>query len=132
MERRFTILRIIGTLWKVLAWIVLVVGILSALGLLLASILGGGLLQELMRQWGQQQGPMPWAPGMFSVAGGLATFVALLIGSIIYFLALYAMGDLIFLLLAIEENTRAVAYSVSPRPTPPAPEAYVPAPPPAP
>jgi hypothetical protein len=101
MDTKFRVLRIIGTLWKVLAWIVLVGGILFSLGLLLVGLLGSG--GALLRLFGQDASAMPSAMGIVS---SLIGFVATLIATIIYFLILYAVGDLIYLLLAIEENTR--------------------------
>jgi len=104
MNGKFRVLRIIGTLWKVLAWIVLVGGILFSLGLLLVGLLGSG--GALLRLFGQDVSAMPGAMGIVSsIVGFVVTFVA----TIIYFLVLYAVGDLIYLLLAIEENTRRTA-----------------------
>jgi hypothetical protein len=101
MERKFRVLRIIGTLWKVLAWIALVVGTLSALGVFLVGVLGSGGV--VWRYLGQDPGVMPAALGLVSgIAGGIVGLIA----AIIYFLILYAVGELVFLLLAIEENTR--------------------------
>jgi len=101
MEKRFGVLRIIGTLWKVLAWIELIVGTLSAFGVLLMGILGSGsfLLQFL----GERANVIPGAMGLVS---SIVAFIALLVGTIVYFLVLYAVGELMFLMLAIEENTR--------------------------
>jgi hypothetical protein len=101
MEKRFGVLRIIGTLWKILAWIELIVGTLSAFGVLLMGILGSGsfLLQFL----GERANVIPGAMGLVS---SIVAFIALLVGTIVYFLVLYAVGELIFLMLAIEENTR--------------------------
>jgi len=101
MESKFRVLRIIGTLWKVLAWITLIGGILLAIGILLAGLLGSGGV--LLRQFGQDPSVMPGAVGIVS---GIAGFIISAIISIIYFLVLYAVGELIYLLLAIEENTR--------------------------
>jgi hypothetical protein len=102
MEKKFKVLRIIGTLWKILAWIVLVGGILSSIGILLAGLLGGGGLSS---QFGQQ-GQSPLGPFVFSAAGAVVGFIGGLIATAIYFLILYAVGEMIYLLLAIEENTR--------------------------
>ena len=102
MEKKFTVLRIMGTIWKVMAWLELIIGILVAIGFLLMGILGGPMLPAHV--------PVParesWA---YSVAGGIVGFVAVLIATIIYFLLLYAVGELLYLLLAIEENTRQTA-----------------------
>jgi hypothetical protein len=138
MEKRFRVLRIIGTIWKILAWIALIVGILSSIGILLTSIFGGGIMGQLGREYVDA----PWASWAFGLAGGLVAFAVSLIGTIIYFLALYAVGELIYLLLAIEENTRQAAqwnparpapaaYAVAPSayPPPPAPASQAPPPP---
>lgn len=101
MERKFRVLRVIGTLWKVLAWIALIGGILAAIGVLLAGILGSGGM--ILRQFGQAPGMMSGAMGVIS---GIAGFIITMIGAVIYFLMLYALGELVYLLLAIEENTR--------------------------
>lgn len=101
MERKFRILRIIGTLWKVLAWIILVGGILFSLGILLVGVLGSGA--AILQMFGQDVTAMPGAMGLVSSVVG---FLVTLFTTIIYFLLLYAIGDLIYLLLAIEENTR--------------------------
>jgi hypothetical protein len=103
MEQRFRILRIIGTLWKVFAWITLIVGVLSSLGILLIGVLGSGGL--VLRYFGQDPGLMP---GVMSIVSGIVGFIAGLIATFITFLVLYAIGELIDLLLAIEENTRQV------------------------
>jgi len=128
MEKKFRVLRIIGTIWKILAWIALIVGILSAIGILLTSILGGGI----MREFGRQYGDAPWASWAFGLAGGLVAFAVSLIGTIIYFLALYAVGELVYLLLAIEENTRLAAQWIQARPDPAAYPVTLPAYPPPP
>ncbi len=105
MEKKFRVLRIIGTLWKVLAWITLIGGILSSLGILLFGILGsGGFILQLL---GQEAGMMPGALGIVST---IFSSITVLVATILYSLILYAVGELIFLLLAIEENTRQTMY----------------------
>jgi len=95
VQKRFRALRIIGTLYKVLAWIALLLGAL--MGLLL--IVGGGLsglLTSDARGLGGIEG---------ALAGGIGG-VGFLIAGIVYFIALYALGEFIYLFLTIEENTR--------------------------
>lgn len=119
MERKFRVLRIVGTLWKVVAWVVLIGGIVTAIGILLAGILGGGgiLLREL--------GIGPGATSAAAIMMGITGFVVALIGAVISFFLYYALGELIYLLLAIEENTRRwrqggerQAYGEAPPPSP--------------
>lgn len=130
MEKKFRVLRIVGTIWKVLAWVMLIVGFLASVGLLLMSIFGGQMIRQLM-----PPEQMPWAPQLFGVAGGVVSFLVSLIVTLIYFLLFYAVGELIYLLLAIEENTRLTSQLVQARPaplSPPAPRAFPPSPPPSP
>ena len=103
METKFRALRILGTLWKVFAWIALVGGILTAVLILLAGILGTG--EVILREFGQDPSLMA---GVAGVVSGLIGFGVALVGALIYFLGLYATGEFIFLLLAIEENTRSL------------------------
>jgi len=105
MVRKFRVLRFVATLWKVFAWFVLIAGILTAFGVLGTSILGGGSMSRLM----PQQGQIPWAPWAFGALGGVIGFVATLVVSLFQFIVLYAVAELIYLLLAIEENTRPAA-----------------------
>ncbi len=131
MEKKFKVLRIIGTIWKILAWIVLIVGVLSSIGVLLMSIFGGGMLSQL----GQEYGELVWASWAFGLAGGIVGFIVSLIATIINFLLLYAVGELIYLLLAIEENTRQAQWvqaHPAPQAYPAAPPTYPPPPPPPP
>ncbi|HID87581.1 MAG TPA: hypothetical protein EYP55_09440 [Anaerolineae bacterium] len=87
-------LRLIGTILKVFAWVVLVLGVLGSLAPLVT-----GLSRMAMRR-------LPW-PGLM---GGFGAFLMILLMAIFYFLLLYATGELIFLLLDIEENTRLTAH----------------------
>jgi hypothetical protein len=107
MQKKFRVLQIIGTLWKVLAWITLIGGILFAGGILLIGILGsGGFILSL---FGQDTSVMPGAVGLVSA---IVSFITVLIVTVFYFLMLYAVGELIYLLLAIESNTRQTMYAV--------------------
>lgn len=130
MEKRFTILRFVGNAWKVLAWIVLGGGLLASIGVFLASILGGEMLRQFAEAWGFS-GAF-WA----SFVGGIVGLIVGGILSLLYFLLLYAVGELIFLLLTIEENTRMMAFANQPRPAPvaysPPRPTYTPPPPPSP
>lgn len=96
MKRRFTALRVIGTLLKILAWIILILGVLAAALLLIVGItleqplgidieLGGALI-------------------------GVVGFVAVLISAVVSFLFLYAAGELLYAFLAVEDNVRRAAY----------------------
>ena len=53
MQTRFRALRVIGTIYKVLAWIVLILGILGAVGVLIFGALSG---MQLGGAFGQRGG----------------------------------------------------------------------------
>ena len=95
MEKRFRALRIIGTIFKVLAWIVLVAGLLLALIYFVSIVIGGAAVSR------NDLSPL-LASGIFAI---LIAFLVLF-AAIVEFLMLYAIGESIFLALAIEENTR--------------------------
>jgi hypothetical protein len=116
MDRRFTALRIIGTLFKILAWISLILGLVAAIGMLVVGFMLGG-----------QQGPLGLQ--LNGPLAGIAMFVVALIITIISFLSLYAIGEFVYLGLSIEENTRRTAYLAQQQYTS-AQTSYVPVPPP--
>ncbi len=97
MERRFTALRIIGTVLKILAWIALLIGILTAVA---GLVVGFGLSGQNALLGLDLAGPL----------GAVAMFIALLIVAIFNFLLLYAAGEAIYVFLSMEENTRRAAY----------------------
>lgn len=104
MEKKFKALRIFGTVYKVLGIIVLILTIIGAAGTCIAGFAGGAVVQQYAEEY----------------TGGIATgligaLVALgtLIGGGISGLSLYAIGELIYLLIGIEENTRATASYMS-------------------
>lgn len=105
MEKKFKVLHAVGTIWKVVAWIELILGLLSAIGILLAGIFGGDVLGPYLQQFAL----VPLPPRMFSLTGGIVGFLAFVIATIIYFLMLYAAGEFIHMLLGLEENTRRTA-----------------------
>ena len=100
--KRFDILRFFSSLLKVLAWINLVFAILSAIGIALA----GGQLGPFLQLAGAQFAPLA---SMVSGFGGIVLAVFVLLGGLLYFVLLYALGEMISVQIAIEENTRLTA-----------------------
>ncbi|MCX6045734.1 MAG: hypothetical protein NT075_11530 [Chloroflexi bacterium] len=99
VPRRFGVLRFIGTLLKVIAWIILILSILGAIGVGLASSQVGTIAQN-----------NPFLSALFSTpAGGIVAGVVTLLFGLIYFLVLYASGESLHMQLAVEENTRLTA-----------------------
>ena len=107
MEQRFRALRVIATILKVLAWLVLVFGVLIGIVVFFASVAGG----QLLGGYG--------APGAAGVLGGFFGGAMVMVIAVIYFLLLYAWAEFIYLLLAIEENTRATTQLLQRQVSPP-------------
>lgn len=106
MEKRFSSLRIIATVFKILAWVVLIGGILGAI----LMIIGGGLAGGGASRLGDVRPDVGGMGVLGGLIGGLFGGIGLLIVSVLQFLMLYAAGDAIYLALAIEENTRETAW----------------------
>ncbi len=98
VPKRFGVLRLMGTLLKVIAWIVLIVTILAAVGLVLVG--NSGLTVPVTELYNTD------ALGQM---GGIAVGLGVLVMGLIYFLILYASGESLHLQLAVEENTRLTA-----------------------
>lgn len=97
MGRRFTALRVIGTIFKVLAWIFLLLGLFAAILILIVGLTSSNQLKDIGLDMG---GVLP----------AVAAFVVILVVSIFQFLFLYGFGELFFLFLSVEENSRRTAY----------------------
>jgi len=98
MEKKYRILRIVATIWKVLAWIVLVL-----------SVLGGCLTFALVVMGGaaaSRNDALGLGGGL--IGGGITALIAIFFG-VLYFVSLYAFAELVDVMLALEENTRATA-----------------------
>jgi hypothetical protein len=116
MSRQFTALRVVGTIFKILGWLFLIVGVLAAIG---ALVFGFALTDRFGIPGIDLGGPL----------AGIAGFVVALVVAIVYFLVLYAMGEAVYLFLCIEENTRRTAYFVQQQYAPPQPMYTPPSPP---
>jgi O-antigen/teichoic acid export membrane protein len=120
MQRKFRVLRVVGSLFKILAWLSLILGLLLAIFLLISPFIGLAL-------------PDPYEGIAGPIVSGIVGFIAVGLMSVFYFLTLYATGQGIHLFLAIEENTRETAVllrGLAQEESPAAPEAYAPPPPP--
>jgi hypothetical protein len=102
VPKRFDILRFFSGLLKVLAWINLVLAILSAIGIAIA----GGQMGSLLQLAGDQFAPVA---STIAGAGGIFLAIFVLLGGLFYFVLLYALGEMIGLQIAVEENTRLTA-----------------------
>ena len=101
MERKFRVLRFVASLYKAIAWIVLVLGIVGALGTIVVFAVGGGAISQDL---GVFEGVLT------GIVGGVLAGLAMLVFAVIQFIMLYAVGEGIFLFLALEQNTRETAH----------------------
>jgi hypothetical protein len=113
VEKRYRALRIIGSFYKVLGAMVGTLTLLAVIGILVLSVAGGAALDNMSRDTG--------FTGLFSgVLGGLLLGVVATIYGGGLAVTLYAAGEGVYLLLALEENTRATVAllkrQVSPQP----------------
>lgn len=100
MEKKFTALRIISVIFKVLAWIVAVVTIIG----FIVMLIGGAAMGSMMgRGYGGYGGL-----GSLGAFGGIGMAFFILIYGAFAFVSLLAAADMILVILAIEENTRAL------------------------
>lgn len=96
MQRRFRVLRVVATIFKILAWFFLALGVIGA-GVLLASGTGAAMPFELER---------------ITILSEVGAAIVTLLTGIALFLFLFTIGGVTSVLLAIEENTRATADQV--------------------
>ena len=101
MEKRFGILRLIGSIYKILGIITAVLTVIGSLAACVISVAGTGIYQAAMEEAGMMMGG--------AVAGVIVAGVGLFWGAVMA-LMLYGLGEGIFLALALEENTRRTSY----------------------
>ncbi len=125
MERRYHALRTIGTIYRVLGYIVLVLTILAVITICGLSILSGSVLQSASRDLGISSNASGLAG---SIVGGLILSVLGLIYGGVIAVSLIGVGEGIYLIIAIEENTRKTALLLEnqTKTIPPAPQAIPP------
>jgi hypothetical protein len=114
MEKRYRALRIISTFYKIAGALVLAFAFLAAVGLCLVGVLGGTLVEGLRSDFSN-------LGGVNSAVGGIIAGLGLLIGGALSGLTLFATGEGISLLIAMEENTRATAMHLAAHQRAPAP-----------
>lgn len=123
VKKRYRVLRFIATLCKVVGGIIGVLVALIVLGICLNLVFGVSAMTlfepehpfsrpRLLPWWGWGVWPgLALIPGV----GSLVVAIFVVLGGGLHALALYGFGALIDLLLALEENTRAVAEALRQR-----------------
>ncbi len=126
MERRYRALRIIADIYRLLGYIVAAVTILAILAICGLSVASGTVVESFSRDIGINSSGAGVAGSI--VGGLLLSLVVLLYGGIVA-VSLIAFGEGIYLLIAVEENTRKTALLIQNQSkiTPPAAQAQIPA-----
>ena len=109
MEQRFHALRTIGSIFRILGYITLVLTVLAALAFCGLSIVGGTLIQSASQSFGFNSSGGGFVGALFG--GLLGGFLVLLYGGFIS-LWVIAFGELIYLLIGVEENTRKTNFLI--------------------
>jgi hypothetical protein len=127
MERRYHALRTIANIYRVLGYIVAAVTILSILAICGLSVASGTVVESISREIGINSSGAGVAGSIF---GGLIVSLIVLIYGGVVAISLIAFGEGIYLLIAVEENTRKTALLLQnqPKVTPPVVQAQIPAP----
>lgn len=105
MNKRFVILRTIATIYKILGIIAAALTLLSIIGFCATSVLGGAFLESVSQELDYISGTNM----MGGVVGAVVLSLVTLLSGGGAALTFYAMGEGIYLLIALEENTRATA-----------------------
>ncbi len=103
MQKRFSVLRFTASVFKVLGIVGVIFAVIAS-GLTVAAASAGPQLMTSVIGTGDyvDMGSAGFVAGLFGA-------VLVLAGGLIMALCIYAVGELINLLLAVEENTRAAA-----------------------
>jgi hypothetical protein len=112
MERRYSALRTIGTIYKILGVIAGILTLLIALSICGASIFGMPVFNNMMHQYGG--GSVGSSFG--SVFVGIVTSLFALIYGGGLTVTLYGFGEGVYLLISMEENTRATREALEKKP----------------
>jgi hypothetical protein len=99
-EKRFRALRVLATLVKVLAVLVLLAGLVSGSLMIGMATVGAGALGDAL---GGMAGDVP--AGIPAAAGGIVVILV----SVVYFVLLFGAAEALYLLLAVEESSRRTA-----------------------
>jgi hypothetical protein len=93
MKNRFGVLRTLSTILKIIGVVIAALAVLGGLAFFIMSIAGGDLFTSL---------------GFDETSGaffGLFGAFGVLIGGLLYALLIYGFGELVMLLISIEDNT---------------------------
>lgn len=102
MRTKYRALRFVVGLYRVLAWIVLVLGVLAAIGMIVAGAMGN------RGAFGPMMGRVPAMPT--GIVGGLVAALLTLLYTALLFVLMWAGAEFVSMLMDIEHNTRETAF----------------------
>ncbi len=108
MPKKFKTLRLVALLYKILAWVILIGGILLALFAVIVGALQGraGIPSPLLAD-------VPVLSQLSGLLSGLILGVIILLFALVQFVFVYASSEVIHLGLAVESNTQKTAHYLS-------------------
>ena len=103
MKRKYGALRTVAVIITIIAWIILIIGVLGSIAMG-ALIIAGTTYAD------------GWTGDLLAggVVAAVITFVVGIIVSVLHFVFLLAFAQLIYLLIDVERNTRETAYHLRP------------------
>ena len=104
MEKRYRALRLVALVYRIVAWIALVGGILVALVIMIIGTLAGraGTASPLLAD-------VPVLNQVSGLISGIIVGIGVIVVALVKFVLLHAASEVIDLGLSIEENTRETA-----------------------
>jgi hypothetical protein len=114
MQKRYGALRFISGVYKAIGIIIGILTILSSVAFCATSVLGTSLLGGMAQN--VQSSGLPLAFGVSGLVGGIIGAVITLIFGALSALGIYAFGELIALVISLEENTRQSAKALQVKP----------------
>lgn len=108
VTRKYSSLRFIGSLLKMLAWISLVMGALSMLVTLVGAVTNSVNISVLQPQAADALRRMGMGGGIVNLVALVLIGLGSILGGIVAYLVLMAAGDQILVLVETEHNTRAM------------------------
>lgn len=106
MEERYRALRIIGMVYKVLGLLAAIATLMIVLSICATSVLGGAALGSLTREFGGGGG---FGGFLSSALGGVVGVILTILYGGGFAITMYGFGEGVYLLIALEENTRKMA-----------------------
>ena len=108
MDKRFRALRLLATLYRILAWVALVGGFLLAIVIVIV-----GAIQARAGEPSPLLADVPFLGEASGLVPALVLGIIVVLFSLVHFVLLYATSQAIHLGLAIEHNTRETAFYLS-------------------